>query len=38
MMNPELASMIFSYGILKEEKERYWKRILIVDDDFEYTP
>jgi two-component system catabolic regulation response regulator CreB/two-component system response regulator ChvI len=27
--------MISSYGILKEEKEQYWKRILIVDDDFD---
>jgi hypothetical protein len=24
-------------GILKQEKEQYWKRILIVDDDFDIT-
>jgi DNA-binding response OmpR family regulator len=29
--------MISSYGILKEKKEQYWKRILIVDDDSDIT-
>jgi CheY-like chemotaxis protein len=29
--------MISSYGVLNEEKERYWKRILIVDDDIDIT-
>jgi two-component SAPR family response regulator len=35
--NESKIGMISSYGILKEEKEQYWKRILIVDDDFDIT-
>ena len=35
MKDESKIGMISSYGVLKEEKEQYWKRILIVDDDFD---
>lgn len=37
MKDESEIGMISSYGVLKEEKEQYWKRILIVDDDFDTT-
>ena len=33
MKDESRIGIISSYGVLKEEKEQYWKRILIVDDD-----
>jgi DNA-binding response OmpR family regulator len=37
MKDESKIGMISSSGVLKEEKEQYWKRILIVDDDFDTT-
>ncbi len=37
MKKESRIDMISSYGVLKEKKEQYWKRILIVDDDIDIT-